>query len=76
MNVISNFVDIPKEENRIRWSIQEDNFITEKYPSLIKFYTKYMKRVDKSNQLINYYEASRETKKWWKKIFFHFIEYN
>ena len=33
-----------------------------------------MKGVDKSNQLISYYEINRKTYKWWKRIFYHLID--
>ena len=33
-----------------------------------------MRGVDKGNQLIIYYELSRGTNKWWKRIFLHLID--
>ena len=33
-----------------------------------------MRGVDKGNQLISYYELSRGTHKWWKRIFLHLID--
>ena len=32
MYVISNFVDVPKEVKRTRWSREEKKFILEKFP--------------------------------------------
>ena len=74
MYVISNFVDVPEEVKRTRWSKEEKKFIFEKFPNTIKKYTQYMKGVDKSNQLISYYEINRKTYKWWKRIFYHLID--
>ena len=45
-----------------------------KISKTIKQYTQYTKGVDKSNQLISYYEINRKTYKWWKRIFYHLID--
>ena len=72
MYFISNFVDVPEEVKRTRWSKEEKKFIFEKFPNTIKKYTQYMNGVDKSNQLISYYEIYKMTYKWWKRISYHF----
>ena len=74
MYVISNFVDVPEEVKRTRWSREEKKFIFVKFPNKIKQYSQYMKGVDKSNQLISYYEINRKTYKWWKRIFYQLID--
>ncbi len=38
MFIISNFVNIPEEVMRTRWSKKDKKFITEKYPNTIKIY--------------------------------------
>ena len=43
-------------------------------PSPVYFYNKEMGGVDKSDQLIHYYNVLRQTKKYWKTLFFHFID--
>ena len=43
-------------------------------PSPIYHYNKHMGGVDKSDQLIHYYNVLRATKKYWKTLFFHFID--
>ena len=43
-------------------------------PSPIYRYNKYMSGVDKSDQLINYYNVLRISKKYWKTLFFHFVD--
>lgn len=43
-------------------------------PSPVYFYNKHMGGVDKSDQLIHYYNVLRQTKKYWKTLFFHFID--
>ena len=43
-------------------------------PNVVKDYNKYMKGVDKSDQLIGKYNCLRKTKKYWKTIFFHLID--
>ena len=43
-------------------------------PSMIYNYNRYMNGVDRSDQLIKYYNVLRQTKKYWKTLFFHFID--
>ena len=43
-------------------------------PSPVLYYNKYMGRVDKSDQLIHYYNIFWQTRKYWKTLFFHFID--
>ena len=74
MYVISNLVNVPEEVKRFRWDNKQEKFIEEVYPNTIKLYSKYMRGVDLSNQLISYYEIDRRTYKWWKRIFFHLVD--
>lgn len=39
-------------------------------PSTIKYYNKFMGGVDKSDQYISYHRILRQTKRYWKTIFF------
>ena len=43
-------------------------------PSPVYHYNKHMGGVDKSDQLIHYYNVLRSSKKYWKTLFFHFID--
>ena len=43
-------------------------------PSPVFHYNKYMEGVDKSDQLIHYYNVLHSSKKYWKTHFFHFID--
>ena len=43
-------------------------------PSPVFYYNKHMGGVDKSDQLIHYYNVLRSSKKYWKTLFFHFID--
>uniref|UniRef100_A0A1B6E873 Uncharacterized protein n=1 Tax=Clastoptera arizonana TaxID=38151 RepID=A0A1B6E873_9HEMI len=37
-------------------------------------YNAYMKGVDRSDQMLSYYPCERKTLRWYKKVFFHFIQ--
>ena len=43
-------------------------------PSIVYNYNRFMNGVDHSDQMINYYNILRQTKKYWKTLFFHFID--
>ena len=43
-------------------------------PSAIKEYNRFMGGVDKSDQYISYHRVLRQTKKYWKTLFYHLIE--
>ena len=70
MYVISNLVNVPEEVKRFRWDNKQEKFIEKIYKNTIKLYSKYMRGVDLSNQLISYYKIDRRIYKWWKRIFF------
>lgn len=43
-------------------------------PTLVKDYNNQMGCVDKANQLKSTYEIDRRSRKWWHRIFFHFLD--
>ena len=43
-------------------------------PLMLANYNKYMGGVDKSDQLISYHKISRRTVRYWKTLFYHFID--
>lgn len=43
-------------------------------PTLVKDYNNQMGCVDKADQLKSTYEINRRSKKWWHRIFFHFVD--
>ena len=63
MYIINNWVNVPEEVKRVRWDNKQEIFIEEAYPNTIKLYSKYMRGVDVSNQIISYYEIDRHAYK-------------
>nr|XP_054750142.1 piggyBac transposable element-derived protein 4-like [Lytechinus pictus] len=45
-----------------------------KQPKVVQSYNQYMGGVDKSDQLLSKYDLLRKTNKYWKTLFFHFID--
>lgn len=43
-------------------------------PAVVKNYNTFMGGVDKSDQLISYHRVIRQTKRYWKTLFYHFVE--
>ena len=43
-------------------------------PLSIYYYNNFMGGVDLSDQMLKYYEVLRQTKKYWKTLFYHFID--
>ena len=74
MFIISNFIDSPKNVKKRRWNKKRKEFLEEEIPNTVNIYSRLMKGVDLSNQLISYYELNRKTIKWWKRIFFHLLD--
>ena len=74
MFIISNFIDALKYVKRRRWDKKSKEFLEEEFPNTVSIYSRLMKGVDLSNQIISYYELNRKTIKWWKRIFFHLLD--
>ena len=43
-------------------------------PAVVKNYNAFMGGVDKSDQLISYHRVIRQTKRYWKTLFYHIVE--
>ena len=43
-------------------------------PPAVKIYTKYMGGVDRSDRLVRTYTVSRQSKKWWYRLFYYLLD--
>ena len=43
-------------------------------PPVVKIYTKYMGGVDRSDRLVRTYSVSRQSKKWWYRLFYYLLD--
>ncbi|KAJ8951661.1 hypothetical protein NQ314_007654 [Rhamnusium bicolor] len=63
------------EEKRTVKRKQKDGISEEiNCEQLVRDYNRYMGFVDKSDMLKSCYELDRKSKKWWHRIFFHFVD--
>ena len=56
----------------LRWNAGQRNPYP--CPPLLDDYTKYMRGVDRGDQLIELYNAGRRSKKWWRRVLFYLVE--
>ena len=56
-----------------RYDKKEKKKITISKPSIVKIYSQFMHGVDRADQAISYYDFSRKSLKWWKKLFFYLL---
>lgn len=65
-------------ETTVTRNVKQENGQNEKMavqiPSIVYNYNRFMNGVDRSDQLINYYNLLRQTKKYWKTLFFHYVD--
>ena len=75
VSVMSTMHDANRSTTVNRRTKQNNQFsnISVQQPDVIKDYNNDMAGVDKSDQLINKYNMLRKTNKWWKTLFFHFV---
>ena len=74
MFIISNFIDSPKNVKKRRWNKKRKEYLKEEIINTVNIYSRLMKGVDLSNQLISYDEFNRTSIKLWKRIFFHLLD--
>jgi len=43
-------------------------------PPVLKLYTKYMGGVDRSDRMVRTYFVSRQSRKWWFRLFYYFLD--
>ena len=61
-------------KRRVKHARGVSTTVTVSQPSAIKQYNKFMGGVDKSDQYISYHRVLRQTKRYWKTLFYHLVE--
>lgn len=70
---LSNFHN-PQDEDLVRRKQKDGKTEDVKCKKLVKDYNKHMGYVDKSDMLKSCYELDRKSRKWWHRIFWHFLD--
>lgn len=70
---LSNFHN-PEEKGTVKRKQKDGTSVEINCEQLVRDYNRYMGFVDKSDMLKSCYELDRKSKKWWHRIFFHFVD--
>lgn len=73
VHFLSNFHD-PSVTTEVNRKQKDGTSKSVTCPQMAKDYNAYMGCVDKADMLKSYYEISRKSKKWWQRIFWHFVD--
>lgn len=73
VHLLSNFHD-PKETASVKRKQKDGTLLDVPCPSALIDYNKNMNFVDRFDQMKSTYELDRKSKKWWMRIFFHFLD--
>lgn len=71
--LLSNFHD-PSETSDVNRRQKDGTNAVIFAPVMVKDYNMHMGYVDKADMLKSYYEIDRKSKKWWHRIFWHFVD--
>ena len=58
----------------LRWDKEEEKYIEVECPGMVKYYNAHMGGVDKLDALIAFYRIFLRSRKWYHRLFFHFID--
>lgn len=70
---LSNYHD-PQETVLVNRKQKDGTLKSISCPVMVSDYNKHMGYVDKADQLLSTYKIDRKSKKWWLRIFFHFLD--
>ena len=70
---LSNYHD-PCETTMVKRRQKDGSLLNITSPVMCSDYNKYMGYVDKSDHLVSTYKIDRKSKKWWHRIFWHFVD--
>ncbi|XP_046681368.1 piggyBac transposable element-derived protein 4-like [Homalodisca vitripennis] len=69
----SNYHD-PNEKSSVKRKLKNGTKVDVPSTTLVSDYNKHMGYVDKADQLKKCYQIDRRSRKWWHRIFFHFLD--
>ena len=70
--VLSNFHD-PRDVGSVNRRTGQACQRQVRVPKMVEDYQKHMKGVDLADQMVGYYMINHRSRKWWRRIFFHFM---
>jgi hypothetical protein len=64
----------PEGSDTVQRHRRKEGKLTLSCPPAVKLYIKYMGGVDRSDRMVRTYSVSRQSKKWWFRLFYYFLD--
>jgi hypothetical protein len=64
----------PEGDEMVKRRRKKEGVLSLNCPPAAKLYTKYMGGVDRSDRMVRTYSVSRQSRKWWFRLFYYFLD--